>query len=329
MRGSIEKQIKTLWLLSGIDRIGQSRHRAKSEAHALGKKTPQQVARFTGISSYNTKRVYLRTWKSIAAFAREPTADCKAITDITKVTGEVVASWLTSQADSGIKWSTFTEYAAAAEKLADALNGFAERFERHAEGRKYDFSREIGALRREYRDKLDRDKASRLYADPRKLIAALPDATHRLVASLQLDAKMRISEATLVRSQDLRGVAVDAKTGKAVGLIYNHDAKGGKNPTVPVCLRTYSALEAHVATHGELSMKDHQGYRDALAAAAALTRQEYTGSHGLRHNGACDRMIELRDAGVSYLAALQTCSREMGHERLSITLLYASSIPRW
>lgn len=67
---------------------------------------------------------------------------------------------------------------------------------------------------------------------------------------------------------------------------------------------------------------DEDRYRESLKAAAADSRQQYEGSHGLRWNWAQERHAELQKLGMTYEQSLSAVSQEMGHERGDITEHY-------
>lgn len=322
MRGNPEKQICSLWSLSGIDQIGQSKHEAKATARAFGAKSTPEMAKNTGVFGYQTKDNYLPRWTAILEHAKENAG----VKDVCRLQPEHIAAYLRDYAETGPKWSGFTAVASAAQKLEVALNAWSLQ---HGKEQRYDFGGTIKEVRNDYRGILDRSADSRRYEDPRAVIAAIQKPEHALVAALQLDAKTRISETTLIKPQQLLGVKVDPLTGTEKGFLAVEDGKGGKAAAVPADLGTYRALEAYIAEHGQLHITDKDAYRQDVKAAAEATGQSYNGSHGFRWSGACDRLEELRDAGVSYPAALQAVSHEMLHERLSITLHYTRDITPW
>jgi hypothetical protein len=330
MTGTPAKQIATLWRHAPkCDTIGESKHNAKLEARADGYTQSTELSRYTGISSFSAKDANLGTWEALATFAREPLADgTPGIKDINRLTPAVVEAFLRAAAERGVCWATFSQYGSRLNKLGDALTSYSEKFcgkKAHVT----DFRTITASLRTEFRKSLDRKVSSRAYERPRALIAAMKSPVRQLVARLQLEAKLRISSATLIRAQDLRGVSKDSMSGKEVGYIYDHDSKGGKPNTVPCEIAVYRELEAYILANGELSVKDHSGYRQELRDAAAATGQKYTGSHGLRWNGAQERLLELKALGCSYPEALQTLSRELNHERLSISQIYTRGIEPW
>lgn len=323
MRGSIKGQTEALWRHSGVDEIGNSKHDDKAAARAAGATTASEIGEKTGVHGFATADAYRPTWAAILEHAKQN----YEVRDAEKLTAEMVETYLRDRGEAGVSWAQLTKEASAANKLAVALERWSSNV--RGDAKSYDFKAACQTVRNEFRDVLDRATDSRAYADPRGLIAALDNPDHRLTASLQLDAKLRISEATQIKEGQLLGERIDKATGQLVGVIRHDDAKGGKLADVPCRVDTYRALVAAVAAGGGVwrlggaaAGRGHDDYRAALKAAAAATGQAYTGSHGLRYNGAQERYGELIAAGYKNEAALQQTSIEMTHERLSITRGY-------
>jgi hypothetical protein len=324
MRGSVKGQVEALWRHSGIDEIGHSKHQDKAAARAAGAVSSSEIGQQTGIHTFAAGDSYRPVWAGILKHARE----AYGVKDAEQITGEHVRSYLTERAEVGIAWNTLAKEAAAANKLAVALNRWSEKV-RGADAVRYSFAGDVKAVRSEFRDVLDRTTDNRAYSDPRALVGALERPEHQLVAALQLDGKLRINEASQIKASQLLGERRDPYTGQMVGILHHVDAKGAKEADVPVRLDTYRALVNAVAAAGgtfrlggDGAGRGHDEYRQALKAAAAATGQPYTGSHGLRYNGCQERHAELVAAGATFEAALQFCSGEMTHERIGITRLY-------
>ena len=321
MRGKSTKQVERLWNMSGIDGIGTSKHMEKQDARIDGARTSHAIAQETAAFSYSVKNNYLPEWVAAFEHAREHSG----IRDICTLKNEHIEAYLRDKGEAGPKWSTFTSEVSAVMKLSAALNRWNET---QGKPERYDFGPAGDKVRNEFRKELDRTTAARIYDDPKALIERIQKPEHQLAASLQRDGKFRIMEATLIKPAQLRGTRIDAKTGQEMGYIFVK-GKGGANGEQPVVLATYRATEAYIAEHGQFQVTNHDAYRADIKQAAAASGQAYGASHGLRYNGACERMIALRDAGVGYAAALQTVSYELLHERISITLHYCKSISPW
>ncbi|ADH86847.1 site-specific integrase [Desulfurivibrio alkaliphilus] len=299
MRGSIKWQVQEI--SKSVNHIGTSRHSAKETARSAGARTSAQVAEKTGIHSYRTREAYLKVWRQCLSHSKEH----HGVKDITKLTGEHVQSFLSSRIADGVSRQTYGQAAAALGKLESALNSYAT-----SKGleRSYDFRTEIRTLRHEARD-LRTMEAGRAFRDPDRVMAGLRDPDYRLTAAIQRETGCRLSEATLIRAEQLRG-------GGQVEI----RGKGGKERTLRMSADTYRQLAARIAEQGE-----HRVSRDAYRAAvsrAAEAAGERGSNHGFRHLWVQERFREKIGYGMSREQAMAEVSREIGHERPDITLHY-------
>ena len=138
-------------------------------------------------------------------------------------------------------------------------------------------------------------------------------------AKIQLEGGARLREAGLIDSSRLAG---RDSTNCWIISLNAGDTKGGKERDIIVSKDTYLEIERYVKENGVLKIDDPRSYREAIKEAAQKVGQEYTGSHGLRHNFAQNRMNELQSMGAGYQTACHMVSKEMGHERPSITETY-------
>jgi hypothetical protein len=319
VRGNFRSQIAGLWQQSGINQIGESRHKLKEKARANGASGSYEIAQEIGVSSFNTAKAYLNTWRQLAEYGKEG----YGLRDIEKITPEMVKDFLESKAEVGVSWQTLTTHAAGCNKLAAALSQYSEiiaaRFDRQAS--KYNFKHAIQSVRNAYRSELERFMDSREYKNPTSLKEALQDLNHKLAASLQHEAGFRLHEASLIKDGQLKGCGVDKYTGKDVGYI-EVQGKGGHMTLGLVSVETYNALASHIKENGNFGINKEE-YRAALKQAAQDSSGNfYTGSHGLRWNHAQERMNELQEHGLKYEIALGVVSKELGHHRVSITRHY-------
>ncbi len=172
---------------------------------------------------------------------------------------------------------------------------------------------------------------NRAYPDPVRLIEHISNPVYQLQASLQYEGGLRAegvgapSNRRLknpLTEQGLRGTGNDPVTGRMVGIVAAVE-KGGKETNHFVSLETYSRLEGHIKTHGQLA-SDYFLYVEAINQAARDTGQygRGRGSHGLKHNFAQERYIECVQHGFSHEQALQQTSLETSHFRMRETLTY-------
>jgi len=178
MRGSINGQVQQIWERSGINQIGQSRHLAKSVVAKTGITGSHEVAKLIGIHSFGTADAYREVWRCILAHAK----DEFQLYDIEKISTVQVTSFLEQKIEEEVAYSTFAQYASAAEKLESALNRYSKKV---GSGKSYSF--DLAEVRTVGREVLPKFTKTRAYQNPEKLIAVLPSLEHQLVAKIQLE----------------------------------------------------------------------------------------------------------------------------------------------
>ena len=311
MKGNVRWQVQQLY--SSLAAIGASKHAAKSAAYSNGAKTQAEVAKITGIHSYATADAYRDVWRAVGEFARSE----YGIRDMEKLTGQHAAAWLESKINDGIARATFDKYAAATSKLEAALNRYSEINEK---GNKYDFNlKDVRSLG--IKELGTRNHEPRAYADPISMLSRL-DSQHSLAANIQLEGGARVKEASQIKAEQLHGIHADKITGEMKGQI-SVVGKGGKARVIQVSPNTYNNLKNAInASGGVYKAGDYKEYLSSLKHAANETKQDYSGTHGLRWTYAQGRMSELQQNGMSYEESLHQVSNEMGHDRSDITEHY-------
>lgn len=319
MRGSVRWQVQEIFKKSGINQINAAKHAAKAYArsdidadgiaatwHNIGKKI--------GIYSYATADAYRDVWRRVLNFAK---SELK-VKDIEILQGKHVQAYLESRIVDKIAHATFLKEAAACEKLETALNGYAER---RKTGNSYAFSQNIKNARSDAHTMLWRFKGSRAYKAPERLVAAVKNPDHRLVARMQYESGARVSECNHLKKDNLRGFVKDPVTKEKKGVVYVIKAKGGLNGEKYVSPATYQKLESAIQAGGRFEFNKNM-YRNSLRTAAEATGQRYNGSHGLRWNFAQKRFQTVQQSGCSYEKAMVQVSFELMHQRADITLHY-------
>jgi len=321
MRGTTKYQVETLFRESGINQIGESKHAAKEGVRQTSADMDKSaswhdIGQQTGIFSLSTSEDYQKVWNQILDYGKTlETGD--RVKDIEKLTAGVVAGFLESKVELGVAKATFDTYAAAAEKLAAALNRYSDTLGR---GNRYEFSDAIKVVRVHARIELDSTQEARAYADPRQLVACIQNTDHQLAAAIQLEANSRVREVSNITKHDLQGLKPDPRTGQIMGW-YATRGKGGKHLEKMLCPGTYSKLEGHIKEHGAFRVNGDK-YSESLRQAAKVSGQQYHGSHGLRWNCAQERYRELQGHGLTSLESMKVVSEELGHNRLDITMHY-------
>lgn len=279
--------------------------------------TKHNIALHTGVHSSGTYDNYYSIGRMYFRYMSENHQSIKNLDDVSRKSAE---GFLRTAAAKNIKLDTYNNYQSALTKIQQVLN---HHYESKGIEKTIDFDKAKAFVQttKEYSE-LERDVAGRSYQDPVAVVEALEREDHKLVAMIQLEAGARVNEASLIDDKRLGGLA--EHTGKEVGVIHLKpgDAKGGMERDIYLPRSTYEKVEAYVREHGQLHVGkgyERDVYREAIKQAAEANGQKYTGSHGLRHNYAQNRMEELRSQGMGESAAKTTVSVEMGHFREDIT----------
>jgi len=302
MKGSILYQARTIF--GAIDKIGKSKHQDKEQAIANGAVTKSDIAKQTGVYSYNTKEQYINTSIELLRYAKENFN----IKDASRLTNEVVNSFLESKIASGVARATFDKYASAVEKFIVGLNKFQEQHNLPQ------ISIDISQTREQAKEMLERNIQSRAYENPQKLIENIKNDVFRTIAQAQLVGGFRISELNHMSMQNFKGG----------GVFEVLQGKGGLNREIELPQNVYNELlklaKQPNTSNGKFAF-DMNAYRNELKKAAEKSNQAYTGSHGLRWNFAQSKYLEL-SARFGEVRALQMVSNLLGHSRSDITKHY-------
>lgn len=288
--------------------FGASRHDAKEAARAAGAKGKTEYAMATGIHSHATHRKYFSHATAFLKWARTT----HGIQRPDMLTAAHVEEYLTKK--SYLSLPSYRQLTAALNKVDAALGKCHDRPPQWTET--------LASFRSAAQVVCRDDPPARAYDKPGELVNRL-DGDMRLVAELQWRSGLRVSEATLIRADQLHGTYTD-HTGRVVGKLHlsKERTKGGKERDVPVPVDLYERLSARLYDR-PLHIADIDEYRKDLRAAALATGQDPTGkcTHGLRWNYAQERREELLLC-LTDEQSQKIVSQELGHERLRITLHY-------
>jgi len=324
MFGKIDGQIARLCQISGIKaEKGTSKHDAKLEVRAKYETiydrspTSAEIAKELPIFAQKSLENNESTWRQLGTAMRE-----NGVKDLELTTNRQVEKFLMTKIEQDVTSKHFGNICAHVNKLEKALNDYSVAQDT---GKTYDFSKAI-EFSKSQADGLEKEIEARAYQNASALVNEIKDDRFQLVASIMHEGGARINEASLIDESRLSGTRIDEVRGE-VGVISlkSGDAKGGKARDIIVSKETYEKIESYVRQHDKLAVERHerQNLRETIREAANNTDQKYTGAHGLRHSYAQERVSELQnDAGKSYLDAIAQVSKEMGHERPSITEHY-------
>ena len=302
MKGSPLHQVRAVF--SAIDAIGTSKHAAKEQAIANGAVTKHDIAKATGVYSYNTKEQYINVAIDLLKYARNEFG----IKDAARLNSEAVNSFLQTKIASGVARSTFDKYASAVEKFVTALNKFQEQHNLPT------ISIDTTQVREEAKEILERNTQSRAYENPQALINNIKNDVFKTIATAQLAGGFRISELNHMSLANFLG----DRTFKVIS------GKGGLDREIQLPQDVYDKLlelaKQPNTTNGKYGF-DMNEYRNELKLAAQASQQAYTGSHGLRWNAAQNKYLEYSQK-YGEVKALQLVSNFLGHSRSDITKHY-------
>lgn len=289
---------------SGIVEVGRSRYDAKADARAAGAKTSHDINTTIGITSWASYDKFCSQVKVFGAWC----FGTHKINNLNQIKPAHVTGFLTALVDHGYARNTVQGYAATINKMAvmldRGLTGTGIRADKWAKA--------IDTIRADINTCIQKDTATRAYADPQAIVAAMPDDRMQLVASMQLNHGLRIADATKINTHN---ISADGAT------LTVCNSKNGQDITVALRPGEADHIRALADDKGMVAVRQSE-YRAALIKACADTDQAYNGSHGLRHNYAQARMEQLTSNGMSYTKALDTVASEMGHHRAEITHTY-------
>ena len=308
MRGSPIYQASQMVNLLTV--FGTSKHRAKKAARAAGAKTWHELGRHLGIHSFSTANLYRSVWIEALRYGKETFA----VKAITKLSPEIVSSFLEAKISDGLRYGSFNTYCSALEKLSLGLNKWEHQQGNNAN---YDWTAEIQAAKIEARDVLDRSVETRAYQDPVGLIKAISDPLYLTIAAAQYDIGARISELDHVQPEQF----LENKRFEII------KGKGGKDrisefrQSKPYENYRLLVIENINPNYEKFTFSRNQ-YRLAIKAAADKSGQPYTGSHGLRWNYAQECFQAIQQNGGTREQALVQVAHAMGHNRGDITEHY-------
>ncbi|MDA0794812.1 MAG: hypothetical protein O3C13_09400 [Bacteroidetes bacterium] len=322
--GRIERQMNYAFKESGIIQYGFSKHDAVTAArNQLSKIDDRDVnshetSKEIGIFNKGT---YKNIYTTVRSFCRY--LDEKKVDNLQDFGRRRVEEFLKIKVEEGIKLEHYKNIEGHLTKMEGILKIY---FEKHHIERDLKFIDRAKAYSRDYaKEHLEKGVEARSYQDSKAIIDNIHRDDHKLVATIQLEAGARINEASLIDEKRLGGIT--EHLGREVGVIHlqSGDAKGGLARDLYLPRETYERVSSYVVENGKLHIPrggQRDEYRAAIKEAAKETCQKYTGSHGLRHNFAQNRMAELEANGMGHRVALTQVSLEMGHFREDITKHY-------
>ena len=319
MGKSLVSQVKAVWAASRILQPGRSRFQdkvaARDQFHREGVgATSARIADHTPITSYRTYDAYKSVTLEFAKFAKR-----LGVRQVRDLRPEHAEAFILSKLEEGRSCNTLRTYSAALGKLDVALSMAPRAMRISAEAR---LSPGLDAVRARCNALAPRmDTGRRAYSDPQGLVRSVSGDGFRLVARLQLEGGLRVSEALNVGRGDLAGETVDPVTGRWSGLL-RIAGKGGHKRTQYVPIQTYRALERRLDENSGCVGVTYKPYLAALHKAADAAGETWGGTHGLRHNYMRGFLLEAAGHGLGSDACMREVMHRVGHHRLSEVKTY-------
>lgn len=314
MARSLAQQVRAVWAASKILEVGKSRFMEKADvrdqlrAEGIGA-TSARIAERTSIASYRTYDAYRAVTADFARFASS-----LGVERVQDLRPEHAAAFLDGKLAAGKSCNTLRTYSAALGKFDCAMDRAPRAMRIPAEAR---LSPGLEPARQRYNMQAPRlDAERRAYADPPDLVAAVRHNGHRLAATLQLEAGLRVSEVLGLQRSNLVGETLDPVTKRWCGLA-SVKGKGGFGRVQYVPIATYRALAEHLDAHGGGMGIGYKRYLADLHRAADATGQGCGGTHGLRHCYVQAFVREAAGAGLDAEAVAREAMERVGHHRLS------------
>lgn len=305
MKGSFKSQV--YFIIKSISGIGTSKkeHRSKSQVFGQnGRKVSENI------HSYK----YINDIKSTALQLGNFSKDTFNISNFEKIDNDMLLSFFKHKIDDKeLSFRTISTYISHLEKVSISLQKIAKT--KNATYKAFD---KIGLKKAtEYKMK-NAEKTqhiNRSYIDPLLIISNLKEVDHMIVASVQLEAGVRVSEALRFKpEQMLENNKIEVRI------------KGGNRLIVKVDSSTYLNIYTRIRNaiaNGEIGHRvDYNNFYLDLKDAVEISGERWTGTHGLRYTYAQRRTKELSKDGKSQIEGQQIISIEMGHQRASITSTY-------
>ncbi len=275
---------------------------------------PQHL-HYQKISSYNTMKSYRDIWNNLFNYLREHLN----IKDCEQITSEHIMAYIDYKIEYYPSKQYLQKIISALGKLEIALNKYSKA--KYSLPIIYDFSIRTSLLSEAVNLKLVADYYhNRTYVNPKELIKNLSNSKHQIAAKMELEGGARIEACTLIKEEQLLGTTIDEITKIKKGKIHTKE-KGGKVGDVLISTTTYESLLQEIKKNNIFKINRAKYMTDIRETAKKLNITP-EGSHGLRWNFAKNRLFEYANAGYTYEQSLLLVSKEMKHNRASITEHY-------
>jgi integrase len=270
--GSIKYQVSKI--VKFHNGIGQSKMESRNQSGLKSENGHNVSDKFHSYKSLDNAR---RDLINLGEYANQKFK----IKDMSKITAEVVRSWIQNK---DITYNTASNYLSELNKVSEHFN-----FNRN----------DIKELRTEFKAQLKENiLTSRAYKNLDKI--SLRDPRAQIAFELQKNYGLRVKEATHINLKNLNGNLLTYKQ------------KGGMISQKEISQELADKIREN-ATDGKFKV-NRDIYTQELKKQIEKTGQNFTGTHGLRHTFAQQKLAE----GYSKVEV----SQMMGHSREEITNTY-------
>ncbi len=299
MRGSIGNQINQIW--SKIDGIGKSKFASRNNSN-LKAQSGHKVS--DKVHSLNSKDEVLRTAKDLAKFTREHFK----IKDMQAITNPHIQSFINNKIENELTYRSISTYISHLEKIQIGLSKFEQKLESH----NHLFNREglIKARQTAKEQALGNIHINRAYDNLNSIQSYLESKEAQISFQLQKQHGLRVTEATLLRLNQLKG-----------NNILTIQGKGGYKQDIQLSKELYNEINNHIRINGSFKI-EYNKYTKELKEAVSQSNQKWNSTHGIRYNFAQSKYQELMTIGKTDFQARQQVSTLMGHNRVEITNHY-------
>lgn len=287
--------------LSEITEFGHSRYEAKQKLYKEGLSSSHEIAQNIGIHSFST----YETYKSVATVFTKYCFTEYNIKHLNQIKPDMVRNFLSEAVDRDYSRKTCEKYATGIEKFATAIDKQSPLATSRSE-MWFNAIKDCSDMIKN--ETAEKNFTTRAYDNPEAIINAVSDDKLKLCAEMQLNHGLRLADATKIN--DIEG-----------NILTVHNSKGGQDLQIKLTDNELQRIKEVSGGSMVINVKQST-YREALHNACNATGHDWSGTHGLRHNFAQDRMHELTESGMKYKSALAIVSAEMGHHRPSITEVY-------
>ncbi len=300
------RQIEILFRESGYVEIGfgKDKHHHYMDAAKQGLTTSHARSSVTPIKNVKTLNKYRGIYKDFMKFARSHGFG----RSLRSYPPQAIKEYLDCKATSGIHHQRVADICSALDKLDDMINAANRNTGLALAPVSYEAT--VKAFRENVLPDIDRSpRTTRAFRDPEAVIAHLPPRA-AAVASIQLHSGLRADNALNFKLHSDGTIEFIAKGGKT-----HEHFRLDPSDYQKICALVSNKM-------GETHLLPYSTYIHQLKQACLKAGETYSGSHALRHGFSQRLYADLRNKGLSDVAAKAKVSEALFHKRLEVVNLY-------